>query len=161
MAISLKNVDDRLKLIESKSIVYVVQQKVSGNNWGIELSNGLIINAGINSEPSNWGKINYLIPYTTSHKLTGYVTFMGTTTQVSDWGVWMRFLDIYGFTFGFCDDIGTAGDQGAWMVMGLKLYYNFSYNIIYKILSSIKFKISQIISSPKIKRRRKKYGYKS
>lgn len=37
-------------------------------------------------------------------------------------------------------------------VIGLKLYYNFSYNIIYKILSSIKFKISQIISSLKSKK---------
>lgn len=141
MAISLKNIGDRVTVLESRSSAY-----------NVDLANGTAIsNNFVATKPGviifycNTGLNETDILYIDGKAIAGHQHRSGTQ------GHWWY---MYGSSF-----VLSVGHKvtysGNWFITfyPLKLYYNFSYNIIYKILSSIKFKISQIISSLKTTRR--------
>lgn len=69
MVISLKNVDDRLKVLENKtsSGVTVVSKYQNGDNWYIKYSDGFIMQSGYTSVPSGGTKaFTFHIPMSTT-----------------------------------------------------------------------------------------------
>ena len=152
MAISLKNIEDRVIALEN------LQQ----NNGKIEVLWSGYSKGSVTLVKSLW---DYDLILTMGDYASKYLRIT-TLREVEDlkleqsqigYATFVHFPDKCGIYF----KVDTSGknltvrnmDNTTMIsVIGLKLYYNFSYNIIYKILSSIKFKISQIISSLKSKK---------
>lgn len=151
MAISLKNIEDRVKILEED--IKLVDKSLSPTNGFLEFSNGLLVQWSImtrNTQGSGARSITFPKAFSTlyfcARSIT--ITYNGTLTESADLA---DFYNAMPSATKFQIHADPNFSQGYWIAFGLKLYYNFSYNIIYKILSSIKFKISQIISSLKLK----------
>lgn len=158
MAISLKNIEDRVKVLEGRcKIVKLTSFVFLNRTWKniCDVSNYDIL--FIYADHGYSGASYH--PRGTSanlHAICVKSLFTDWYNQLVWWGSDTEYTQLRlsgNYLQGYSIQSNADPTDNKVLVYGLKLYYNFSYNIIYKILSSIKFKISQIISSPKTTRR--------